>query len=743
MNSVSSYPTAARASVPQGNRRPDQPTAAPGGPAVAVQSPPRHSGTHAPQQPPSPHGAPHHPPTPQHPSVDLDPAHLLKGLEDLTGYAEIARGAYSIVYSAQAPNGRTVAVKIDRRPLADEGQRRRFQQEVTSAGRVSKHPCVVQMYSAGFTSQGHPYVVMEHCRESLSDYLAREHKLYPEDVRQIGVRIATALAAAHAEGIIHRDVKPANILINQQGQVVLADFGLSALSPQPAPGQPISIMATPAYAPLEVFQLQEIGPAADVYSLAATLYALLSGAPPRFPLEATRPLDINEVASLLHEPVDNLPGVSLLMVEMIRTALINNAQGRPTAEAFAEYLDSIPEESTGVFQAIDDSMVAPEPSPPREGTFGAFSAPPDEDVEAPVAARAAVEAALGSQGMNYDAPYGYEQPQGYDQPQNYDPSFSEALGRMPENVSSPNTAPTAQTGVVHPPIPVPEPVNDQGFDQWDDLSGESLPGRSFPQTEKPYESSLEHSPVRPSHDEGLYRHEAASFSPPAQRSPAKSAPLVDETQRWDNFASLDEAEAPAPETSAGPNTGMTRRERRLASGESDSSMGQLIGIGSVSLIVVIALVFGAIKLFGGNGSAPLEDNANDGVYVPECTLDMAGVACVAEPVCFNGAPGDDIAELACDNPHTWEAYAIGQLPEEVSEPTHQEALQSSIVTDACVDGHREDGPLQEFVGADRVSWETDVHLPTAEAFANGDRTFMCIARQANGETEMGHRFARG
>ena len=692
MNSVSSYPTAARAAVPTVNRRPDHPGAYPttGAAGTALQSPP----------PPPPLSEPHL-------GEELDPAYLLDGLEDLTSFAEISRGAYSVVYSAQAPNGRTVAVKIDRRPLSDDEQRRRFQQEVTAAGRVSKHPCVVQMYSAGFTSLGHPYVVMEHCRESLADFLARERSLFPEDVRQIGVRIATALAVAHSEGIIHRDVKPANILISQQGQVVLADFGLSALNPQPTPGQPISIMATPAYAPLEVFQLQEVGPAADVYSLAATLYALLRGAPPRFPLEATRPLDINEVADLLHEPVDHLPGVSPLMVEMIRTALINNAEGRPAANEFADYLESIPQESTGVFQAVEDPALA-QPSPPREGTFGAFSAPVAEAEHPPPAeARAAID---------------------------------EALGVLPENISSPNTAPIAQTGVMRPPMPVPEPVEPEPYHagEWDTLTADTPQGRSFPQTENPYEPPVTDSPM------AAAAPASSSFASPDSRPVIpEQAPAPDDTTRWSNFASgaVKERE-PEPKTEAGGGTGTTRRERRLATGESNSSMGQLIGIGVVALLIVIGLVFGAIRIFGGDSSTPLEDNASSDSYQADCTLDMEGVDCVPEPTCYNGVPGDDIEELACDNPHTWEAYAVGQLPEEVNEPTHQAARDSDVVADACLDGQREDGPLDDLIGPDRVSWFTDIHLPTADEFDDGDRTFMCIARQADEEPQMGHRFAR-
>ena len=132
------------------------------------------------------------------------------------------------------------------------------------------------MHDAGILEDNQPYLVMELCPGgSLSKWLKPENRKSQERVREVGVRIADALADAHARGVLHRDVKPANILINAYGSPGLADFGLAAV---PEPGSEIAATLealTPAYAPREVIYGEAPTEFSDVYSLAATLYALL------------------------------------------------------------------------------------------------------------------------------------------------------------------------------------------------------------------------------------------------------------------------------------------------------------------------------------------------------------------------------------------------------------------------------------------------------------------------------------
>jgi serine/threonine protein kinase len=128
--------------------------------------------------------------------------------------------------------GREVAVKIDSRVLTQERDRRRFAREVTAAGRLSGHPHVIDLYDAGMLPDGRPYLVMEYCPQgSLDGVLHGRGPLDAETVRDIGAKLADALTAAHAQGVLHRDLKPGNILVNRYGLVGLSDFGLASRFP--------------------------------------------------------------------------------------------------------------------------------------------------------------------------------------------------------------------------------------------------------------------------------------------------------------------------------------------------------------------------------------------------------------------------------------------------------------------------------------------------------------------------------
>src|SRR5689334_13486317 len=138
---------------------------------------------------------------------------------------------------------------------------------------MSSHPHVVDLYDVGVTDDGHPFLIMELCDGTYADRL-KQGPLSHVEARDVGAKIADALADAHSLGVLHRDVKPANILITRFGEPVLADFGLAIL----AEWRDVSItldVLTPAYAPPESFRQAEPSPTADVYALCATLYALM------------------------------------------------------------------------------------------------------------------------------------------------------------------------------------------------------------------------------------------------------------------------------------------------------------------------------------------------------------------------------------------------------------------------------------------------------------------------------------
>jgi serine/threonine protein kinase len=250
----------------------------------------------------------------------------------------INRGGYATIYRAtQDSVGREVAVKIENRPLDDEGDRRRFLREARAAGRMSSHPHVVDLFDAGVTEDNRPFLVMELCAESYADRM-RKGVLPQAHVRDVGVKIAEALDAAHQVGVLHRDVKPANILIGVFGSPSLADFGLSILVEMRDPTINLEIL-TPAYAPPEMFDRAEPAPPADVYALCATLYALLRGAPPRWRDDQIPGL--SALLELFTEDVPDLPGVSAEFTAVLRDGMANDADRRPTAAEIAASLRAL------------------------------------------------------------------------------------------------------------------------------------------------------------------------------------------------------------------------------------------------------------------------------------------------------------------------------------------------------------------------------------------------------------------
>ncbi|WP_344921175.1 serine/threonine-protein kinase [Streptosporangium oxazolinicum] len=304
----------------------------------------------------------------------------------------LGQGGFGIVYRArQLAVEREVALKVDNRVLVSERDRRRFMREVTSAGALSGHPHVAHVYDAGVLPDGRPYMVLELCPGgSLLDRMRAEKRLPPAEVADIGVRIADALSAAHAAGVLHRDIKPANILINRYGNVVLSDFGLATM---PSSGSEASVTReslTPAYAPPEAFELTEPAAAGDVYSLAATLYALLSGRPPRFPESGV--VNIAVIMALHRLPIPEIPGVPPELTAVLREAMATDpARRTPSVAALRDALTDLRLEGSGPAhrsRAPRPALSPPVPgSPPMPGQGSAsasrYATPPGQ-ASAPV-----------------------------------------------------------------------------------------------------------------------------------------------------------------------------------------------------------------------------------------------------------------------------------------------------------------------------------------------------------------------
>ncbi|MGY2066467.1 serine/threonine-protein kinase [Blastococcus sp. SYSU DS0619] len=203
--------------------------------------------------------------------------------------SEVGGGGMGTVWLARDELlGRQVAVKQVLSPLgADEKQIDEQRQRALREGRIAarlSHPHAISVYDVALEG-GAPWLVMEYLpSRSLAEVLGTEGVLPAALVAQIGAQVADALAATHAAGIVHRDVKPANILIGEGGRVAglvkITDFGISHARGDVTLTQTGQITGTPAFLAPEVAQGQEMTEASDVFSLGATLYTCLEGIPP-------------------------------------------------------------------------------------------------------------------------------------------------------------------------------------------------------------------------------------------------------------------------------------------------------------------------------------------------------------------------------------------------------------------------------------------------------------------------------
>ena len=324
----------------------------------------------------------------------------------------LGAGGFATVYRCwQLTVGREVAVKVDNRMLLTERDRRRFLREVTAAGRLSGHPHVIDVYDAGTLDDGRPYLVMELCPAgSLNDALRRNGPMPAGQVRNIGMRLADALAAAHASGVLHRDIKPANILVNRFGMVGLSDFGLASIIWAQGEQTASREALTPAYSSPETFRGEEPTVLADIYALAATLYTLLAGRPPRFAADGKQP-GFATIMTLHDKPVEDVPGTPPELMALLRAGLSPDPAARPQtavelrdaladprrygAAAPAGYFGQVSAPPAAGYAGMSSAARRPEVSAPEVFAPGVSARPPRtaRKEEAP-AARAASRTGL-------------------------------------------------------------------------------------------------------------------------------------------------------------------------------------------------------------------------------------------------------------------------------------------------------------------------------------------------------------
>jgi eukaryotic-like serine/threonine-protein kinase len=198
--------------------------------------------------------------------------------------------------------GREVVVKVlAERYAADDAVRERFKREGLAAARLSGQPGTVTIFDVGEWS-GRPFIVMEHLSGgSLEDRIRRDGAQPPGRALAWLDQAATALDAAHARGVVHRDVKPANLLLNERGEVRVADFGIASAAGLGSLTLTGTVLGTAGYLSPEQAAGHRSGPASDVYALAVVAYELLSGHRP-FARESTTA----EAAAHINAPVPSI-----------------------------------------------------------------------------------------------------------------------------------------------------------------------------------------------------------------------------------------------------------------------------------------------------------------------------------------------------------------------------------------------------------------------------------------------------
>ncbi|WP_329428360.1 protein kinase [Streptosporangium sp. NBC_01495] len=218
--------------------------------------------------------------------------------------APLGRGTMGTVWKAHDRSlGREVAIKeIRQEPGLSEAQRAELRERMIREGRTAariSHPSVATVHDA-IVEDGSPWIIMELVQaRSLEQVIEEEGPLPPRLVAEIGADLLGALRAAHAQGVLHRDVKPGNVLITESGRVVLTDFGIAKAEGDTSLTKTGMVIGSPGYTAPERARGEHTGPESDLWSLGATLYFAVEGRP-----AYERASVAETLAALMSEQVD-------------------------------------------------------------------------------------------------------------------------------------------------------------------------------------------------------------------------------------------------------------------------------------------------------------------------------------------------------------------------------------------------------------------------------------------------------
>jgi len=272
----------------------------------------------------------------------------------------IGTGAMGAVWQAHDEVlGRTVAIKqLLLQPHLDQHDAEDARQRTMREGRIAArlhHPNAISVFDVVTDDNGQPCLIMEYLNStSLAAVLQERRTLPPTEVARIGAQVAAALREAHAVGIVHRDIKPGNILLGGNGVVKITDFGISRAKDDVTVTKTGMIAGTPAYLAPEVAIGGDPGPESDVFSLGSTLYAACEGQPPFGLSENTLSLLHAVAAGQINPPRQSGPLASVLAV-----LLHPDVEHRPTAEECEELLAAVARGETPLGGPADETMMAP------------------------------------------------------------------------------------------------------------------------------------------------------------------------------------------------------------------------------------------------------------------------------------------------------------------------------------------------------------------------------------------------